>query len=82
MMFLVVVVGVADFTADAQNHAFSHLSVFFQTFHSGFVVGLAYCASLIRKQKVKRALEFLHRVWLLACLIQLIGVCFPLALFF
>lgn len=43
MMFLVVVVGVADFTADAQNHAFSHLSVFFQTFHSGFVVGLAYC---------------------------------------
>lgn len=50
-MFLVVVVGVADFPADAQNHAFSHLSVFFQTFHSGFVVGLAYCASLICRGK-------------------------------
>lgn len=52
MMFLVVVVVVvADFTGDAQNHAFSHLSVFFQTFHSGFVVGLAYCASLICRGK-------------------------------
>lgn len=54
MMFLVVVV-VADFTADAQNHAFSHLSVFFQTFHSGVVVGLAYCASLICRGKDQKA---------------------------